>query len=97
MILPIPYTSAIDMWSFGCILAELFTGIPIFPGESEQEQLTLIMEVLGLPEDRILNQGQRKDEFFNPETNEPYLTTDSQNQLRIPGSKPLEEVLNCES
>lgn len=37
IILGIPYTTAIDMWSFGCILAELFTGIPIFPGESEQE------------------------------------------------------------
>jgi dual specificity protein kinase YAK1 len=33
----IPYTTAIDMWSFGCILTELFTGVPIFPGESEQE------------------------------------------------------------
>jgi dual specificity tyrosine-phosphorylation-regulated kinase 2/3/4 len=25
------------MWSFGCILTELFTGIPLFPGENEQE------------------------------------------------------------
>jgi dual specificity tyrosine-phosphorylation-regulated kinase 2/3/4 len=47
--LGIPYTAAIDMWSFGCILTELFTGIPLFPGENEQEQLSLIMEVLGLP------------------------------------------------
>jgi|TARA_B110001450_G_scaffold166812_1_gene155482 dual specificity tyrosine-phosphorylation-regulated kinase 2/3/4 len=37
IILGIPYTTAIDMWSFGCILTELFTGVPIFPGESEQE------------------------------------------------------------
>ena len=35
IILGIPYTSAIDMWSFGCILAELYTGFPLFPGESE--------------------------------------------------------------
>lgn len=28
---------AIDMWSFGCIIGELFTGIPMFPGESEAE------------------------------------------------------------
>jgi dual specificity tyrosine-phosphorylation-regulated kinase 2/3/4 len=47
--LGIPYTAAIDMWSFGCILTELFTGIPLFPVENEQEQLSLIMEVLGLP------------------------------------------------
>lgn len=45
----IHYTSAIDMWSFGCILAELYTGFPIYPGESESEQMSLIMEVNGLP------------------------------------------------
>ena len=35
IILGIPYTMAIDMWSFGCIIAELYTGYPIFPGENE--------------------------------------------------------------
>ena len=49
IMLGIPYTQAIDMWSFGCIVAELFTGIPIFPGESEAEQLALIMEIKGVP------------------------------------------------
>lgn len=37
---------AIDMWSLGCILAELYTGYPLFPGENEVEQLACIMEVL---------------------------------------------------
>ena len=36
---------AIDMWSLGCILAELYTGYPLFPGENEVEQLACIMEV----------------------------------------------------
>lgn len=35
--LGIPYTTAIDMWSFGCIMAEMFIGYPIFPGESEND------------------------------------------------------------
>ncbi|KAJ2960500.1 hypothetical protein NQZ79_g4168 [Umbelopsis isabellina] len=39
------YNTAIDMWSLGCILAELFTGYPLFPGENEQDQLACIMEV----------------------------------------------------
>jgi serine/threonine protein kinase len=30
---------AIDMWSFGCILAELYSGYPLFPGENEVGQL----------------------------------------------------------
>ena len=43
VILGLPYDMAIDMWSFGCILAELYTGYPIFPGENEVEQLTCIL------------------------------------------------------
>jgi len=35
--LGIPYTTAIDMWSLGCIMAELYIGYPIFPGESEND------------------------------------------------------------
>jgi dual specificity tyrosine-phosphorylation-regulated kinase 2/3/4 len=37
IMLGIPYTCAIDMWSFGCIMAELYIGYPIFPGESEND------------------------------------------------------------
>lgn len=32
-----PYTHAIDMWSFGCMMIELFTGFPLFPGTNERE------------------------------------------------------------
>ena len=38
MILGLEYGVPIDMWSFGCILAELYTGYPLFPGENEGEQ-----------------------------------------------------------
>lgn len=55
IMLGIRYTAAIDIWSLGCVLAELFTGFPIFPGESEPEQMALIMEVIGLPPSRLLN------------------------------------------
>ena len=45
VILGLPYDVGIDMWSFGCILAELYTGYPLFPGENEVEQLACIMEI----------------------------------------------------
>jgi dual specificity tyrosine-phosphorylation-regulated kinase 2/3/4 len=45
---------AIDMWSFGCIIAELYTGFPLFPGENEIDQLAYIMEILGVPEKEVL-------------------------------------------
>ena len=64
VILGYPYDLAIDMWSFGCMLAELYTGYPLFPGENESEQLACIMEVNGLPNGSILEQGTRVKHFF---------------------------------
>jgi serine/threonine protein kinase len=52
--LGIGYKTAIDMWSLGCILAELYSGLPIFPGESEVEQMNLIMEAIGAPPIELL-------------------------------------------
>ncbi|XP_011023408.1 PREDICTED: shaggy-related protein kinase NtK-1-like isoform X1 [Populus euphratica] len=43
------YTSAIDIWSVGCVLAELLLGQPLFPGESSVDQLVEIIKVLGTP------------------------------------------------
>ncbi|CAN6804315.1 hypothetical protein Bca52824_082476 [Brassica carinata] len=39
------YTSAIDMWSVGCIFLELMTGTLLFPGKDHVHQLRLIMEL----------------------------------------------------
>jgi dual specificity tyrosine-phosphorylation-regulated kinase 2/3/4 len=93
----IPYTTGIDMWSFGCILIELYTGIPIFPGESEKEQLALIMQVFGKPPLHILEHAQRRDTFFKEGTNEPHELFEDpeggQGGLRIPGSRPLESII----
>ncbi|KAK8814294.1 hypothetical protein WA158_008156 [Blastocystis sp. Blastoise] len=43
------YTVAIDIWSAGCVLAELLIGKPLFPGESNVDQLVEIIKVLGTP------------------------------------------------
>jgi dual specificity tyrosine-phosphorylation-regulated kinase 2/3/4 len=64
VILGIPYSVSIDMWSFGCMLAELFTGYPLFPGENEAEQLACIMEIKGIPDLSFLARGSRSKTFF---------------------------------
>ncbi|KAL1832505.1 hypothetical protein ACET3Z_002156 [Daucus carota] len=43
------YTPAIDIWSIGCIFAELLTGKPLFPGKNSVHQLDLITDLLGTP------------------------------------------------
>ncbi|CAA0816358.1 Mitogen-activated protein kinase 19 [Striga hermonthica] len=43
------YTPAIDIWSVGCIFAEVLTGKPLFPGKSVVHQLDLITDLLGTP------------------------------------------------
>ena len=43
------YSSAIDIWSVGCVMAELMLGQPLFPGESGIDQLVEIIKVLGTP------------------------------------------------
>jgi len=45
----VEYTTAIDMWSAGCVFAEFFLGQPIFLGRSKTDQLTEIMKILGTP------------------------------------------------
>jgi dual specificity tyrosine-phosphorylation-regulated kinase 2/3/4 len=55
------------------------------------------MEVIGLPSSSILSQASRKNVFFDDQTNEPFLSKDSQSNLRVPSSKPLEEILLCQS
>lgn len=43
------YATAIDMWSIGCILAEMYTRRPIFPGKDTRNQVELICRIIGKP------------------------------------------------
>lgn len=64
IILGIPYSTSIDMWSLGCIVAELFLGIPIFPGASEYNQLTRIIDTLGYPPSWMVDMGKNSGKFM---------------------------------
>ncbi|EGC47810.1 dual specificity tyrosine-phosphorylation regulated kinase [Histoplasma capsulatum var. duboisii H88] len=95
VILGMSYGMPIDMWSVGCILAELFTGYPIFPGENEQEQLACIMEVFGPPEKHLIEKSTRRKLFFDS-LGKPRLTVSSKGRRRRPSSKDLRQVLKCD-
>ena len=94
VILGLPYDSGIDMWSFGCILAELYTGYPLFPGENEMEQLACIMEINGAPPSDFVSLSNRKKMFFDS-AGAPRIVPNSRGKKRRPGTKDLGTVLNC--
>ena len=48
------YTSAIDIWSVGCILAELITRKPLLPAPSEEEQIQMIIDLVGNPSEDVI-------------------------------------------
>ena len=94
VILGLAYNTAIDMWSLGCILAELFTGYPIFSGENEREQMACIMEILDLPDLELINFSNRRKVFFDSQFRpRPYIS--KKGRRRLPGTRTLAEVLNC--
>jgi dual specificity protein kinase YAK1 len=70
VLLGLPYSSAIDMWSLGCIVVELFLGLPLFPGSSEYNQVSRIVEMLGNPPNWMIEMGKQAGEFFEKRQDE---------------------------
>ena len=108
VILGAKYGMPIDMWSLGCILVELVTGYPLFPGEDEGDQMACIMEVIGMPPQKVLAIGKRSNNFISSKGYPRYCTLGAgpdgkvtmtagkskRGKYRgIPGSKPLSVIL----
>ncbi|XP_028917617.1 homeodomain-interacting protein kinase 3 isoform X1 [Ornithorhynchus anatinus] len=72
IILGLPFCEAIDMWSLGCVIAELFLGWPLYPGALEYDQIRYISQTQGLPGEQLLNVGTKSTRFFCRETDTPH-------------------------
>ena len=79
------------MWSFGCLVVELYTGKPLFPGESDVDQMFVIMEVLGLPPKALLANASRAHLFFDSDL-DPLPHVAKSGRLRCVASRPLDRV-----
>ncbi|XP_030592554.1 homeodomain-interacting protein kinase 3-like [Archocentrus centrarchus] len=80
IILGLPFTEAIDVWSLGIIAATLYLGFLLYPGYCEYEMMRYIVETQGKPEDKMLNSGQKTSLFFYKECN----STTSNWKLKTP-------------
>ena len=57
----------------------------------------MIMEVMGIPPDHVLEQATRRKLFFDEDTLDPLMTENGRGQVRIPGGKSLQGILNSDS
>lgn len=89
VILGARYGMAIDMWSYGCILAELLTGYPLFAGEDESDQLACIIEIFGVPPRQLLDSAKRSGQFFGTQGHPRYctLSTAHDGSVQLTGSR----------
>lgn len=93
VILGLPYSTQVDVWSLGCMLIELHTGYPVFAGKDEGDQIAVIVERLGMPPSYMLDCGKKTNMFFerNAETGawslKPSISED--HGLSRPASKPI--------
>ena len=70
----------------------MYTGFPLFPGESEEEQFSLIMEYKGIPPINLLQSSTRREIFFDDEL-KPRKVKDSIEDVIEINSKALSELL----
>lgn len=79
-------------------MAELYIGYPIFPGDSENDQMSRIMEMRDAPSAEVLKMSDRKMKFFKDEAGrlDPIMLKNSRGKLRKPNGKPLDYVIGDE-
>ncbi|KAG7993249.1 hypothetical protein I3843_02G169300 [Carya illinoinensis] len=94
VILGLPYDQRIDIWSLGCILAELCSGEVLFPNDSIVMILARMIGMLGSIDQEMLVQGQETHKYFTEEY-DLYCINEETDQLEyiIPESSSLEHRL----
>ena len=61
----VPYDPALDIWSIGCTLYELYTGKILFPGRSNNHMLLLMMELKGRFNSKMIKKARFGDMYFD--------------------------------
>jgi serine/threonine protein kinase len=56
--------TAMDLWAVACVMVEMFTGRILFPGCSEVDQMSRVVDTLGMPPDHMIVNSERKLNYF---------------------------------
>ncbi|XP_053122694.1 homeodomain-interacting protein kinase 4 [Hemicordylus capensis] len=64
ILLGLPFCEKVDVWSLGCVMAELHLGWPLYPGNNEYDQIRYICETQGMPRPALLNAARKARLFF---------------------------------
>ena len=78
IILGLPYSGKIDVWSLGCVLVEQFTGNVLFANDSVQTILARMQSVLGPFPRHMLDEGADVDKYFTPDRRAVYEETQAE-------------------
>jgi serine/threonine-protein kinase PRP4 len=65
LVLGVPYDPALDVWSVGCTLYELYTGKILFPGRSNNQMLLHMMELKGRFNGKMIKRAKFGDTYFD--------------------------------
>ncbi|GAB5369395.1 hypothetical protein AAMO2058_001400800 [Amorphochlora amoebiformis] len=92
VLLGIDYSYQIDMWSLGCMLVEMHTGKPLFPGRNENDQMCKQVEVLGMPPDWMIVGGKYGPKHFTKQRDDKGVV--KWVSYATPGKRNLMEIMN---
>lgn len=102
IILGLPFSEAIDMWSLGCVIAELFLGWPLYPGSSEYDQIRYITTTQGAPPAHMLNTATKTHKFFKQQDSRIFhqywklkTVEEHENETRVKSKETRKFIFNC--
>ena len=96
IILGLSYGQEVDVWSFGCLIPELYTGKVLFKGEDEFEMMQLFMSVLGEPPPSFYENGTQKSYYFDDQ-NKPIVKPNSRGVIHPISSNSISAILMQEA
>jgi len=91
VILGCRYGPPIDIWSFACVLVELSTGKALFPGQTEEDMISLMAEALGTPPKSLTDSGKRKIQI----TQKQNKTSAYEILMKNPDTQMVDLILKC--